>query len=311
MSNLFALQNGSDIRGISLEGIEGENVNLTPATAARLALAYADWLAERLEKQTYDLSIALGRDSRLSGPVLLSACAHALCGVGVRVYDYGLASTPAMFMTTVTPGYLVDGSIMLTASHLPFNRNGMKFFTAEGGLEKADIADIIGRADKEFTPIGRGELSSSDFMKVYAAQLVDKVRLATDSEAPLRGLKIIVDAGNGAGGFFAEDVLKPLGADTLGSQFLEPDGRFPNHIPNPEDDDAINSLADAVKACSADLGIIFDTDVDRAAAVDDKGKPISRNRLIALMSADSVISSACPIRIRRSPVCDAFQKAPT
>ncbi len=285
MSNLFALQNGSDIRGISLEGVKGEDVNLTPATASRLALAFADWLAEKLEKQTYDLSIALGRDSRLSGPALLSAAADALCNVGVRVYDYGLASTPAMFMTTVTPGYLVDGSIMLTASHLPFNRNGMKFFTPSGGLEKTDIKDIIERAEKDFTPIGRGELLPSDFMKVYAAQLVDKVRLATDSETPLKGLKIIVDAGNGAGGFFADDVLKPLGADTLGSQFLEPDGRFPNHIPNPENAEAMRSLSDAVKACSADLGIIFDTDVDRAAAVDDNGEPISRNRLIALMSA--------------------------
>ncbi len=285
MSKLAALQNGSDIRGISLDGVEGEAVNFTGAEAARLALAFADWLAEKLEKQTYDLSVALGRDSRLSGPALLNAAAEALLSVGVRVFDYGLASTPAMFMTTVTPGYLVDGSIMFTASHLPFNRNGMKFFTAQGGLEKANITDIIGRASKEFTPIGRGERSASDFMKVYAAQLVDKVRLATDAETPLLGLKIIVDAGNGAGGFFAQDVLQPLGADTEGSQFLDPDGRFPNHIPNPENAEAMQSISDAVLACSADLGIIFDTDVDRAAAVDNSGKPISRNRLIALMSA--------------------------
>ncbi len=285
MSKLKALQNGSDIRGISLSGVDGEEVNFTPAEAEKLALAFADWLAEKLEKQTYDLSIALGRDSRLSGPALLSAAADALLSVGVRVYDYGLASTPAMFMTTVTPGYLVDGSIMFTASHMPSNRNGMKFFTASGGLEKADIADIIARADKEFTPIGKGELLASDFMKVYAAQLVDKVRLATDSEAPLAGMKIIVDAGNGAGGFFAGDVLKPLGADTAGSQFLEPDGRFPNHIPNPENAEAMRAIADAVKETGADLGIIFDTDVDRASAVDERGEPISRNRLIALMSA--------------------------
>ncbi len=79
--------------------------------------------------------------------------------------------------------------------------------------------------------------------------------------------------------------MQPLGADTEGSQFLDPDGRFPNHIPNPENAEAMQSISDAVLACSADLGIIFDTDVDRAAAVDNSGKPISRNRLIALMSA--------------------------
>jgi phosphomannomutase len=98
-------------------------------------------------------------------------------------------------------------------------------------------------------------------------------------------MKIIVDAGNGAGGFFAEDVLAPLGADTAGSQFLEPDGRFPNHIPNPENEEAMRSVSDAVLASGAHLGIIFDTDVDRASVVDSSGEPISRNRLIALMSA--------------------------
>jgi phosphomannomutase len=102
---------------------------------------------------------------------------------------------------------------------------------------------------------------------------------------PLKGFKIIVDAGNGAGGFFAGKVLQPLGADTTGSQFLEPDGFFPNHIPNPEDTEAMASICKAVIANKADLGIIFDTDVDRASAVDNRGKEINRNRIIALVSA--------------------------
>ncbi|MDE6867530.1 MAG: phosphomannomutase/phosphoglucomutase, partial [Clostridia bacterium] len=90
---------------------------------------------------------------------------------------------------------------------------------------------------------------------------------------------------NGAGGFFADKVLKPLGADTAGSQFLAPDGTFPNHAPNPEDKQAIKSLSSAVVKHGADLGIIFDTDVDRAGAVDCGGGEINRNRLIALLSA--------------------------
>ena len=104
-------------------------------------------------------------------------------------------------------------------------------------------------------------------------------------EQPLKGLRIIVDAGNGAGGFFAHQVLIPLGADIEGSQFLEPDGHFPNHVPNPENGEAMESVSLAVKSARADLGIIFDTDVDRAAIVDAEGKPISRNELIALISA--------------------------
>ena len=89
-------------------------------------------------------------------------------------------------------------------------------------------------------------------------------------EKPLDGLHIIVDAGNGAGGFFVEQILQPLGADTTGSQFLEPDGMFPNHIPNPEDATAMSAMVEAVLQQKADFGIIFDTDVDRAGAVDKK-----------------------------------------
>ena len=94
-----------------------------------------------------------------------------------------------------------------------------------------------------------------------------------------------MDAGNGAGGFFVDKVLAPLGADTTGSQFLDPDGYFPNHIPNPENKDAMASICAAVKKANADFGIIFDTDVDRAGAVDKNGEEINRNRLIALISA--------------------------
>jgi len=94
-----------------------------------------------------------------------------------------------------------------------------------------------------------------------------------------------VDAGNGAGGFYVDKVLKPLGADTTGSQFLEPDGTFPNHVPNPEDKKAMQSICQAVIANKADFGIIFDTDVDRSAAVDFAGNELNRNRLIALISA--------------------------
>lgn len=104
-------------------------------------------------------------------------------------------------------------------------------------------------------------------------------------EKPLAGLKILVDAGNGAGGFFAGEVLAKLGADTAGSQFLDPDGSFPNHVPNPEDAAAMAATIDAVNANDADLGIVFDTDVDRSGVVDKNGRAINKNKLIALMAA--------------------------
>ena len=137
------LQNGSDIRGVSLEGIEGQNVNLTPAVAKVIARAFAKWLCEKTGKAPADLKVAVGNDSRLSGPALREAVIDGLTGSGIQVINCGLASTPAMFMTTVLDGYCFDGSIMLTASHLPFNRNGLKFFTVDGGLEKKDITAIL------------------------------------------------------------------------------------------------------------------------------------------------------------------------
>ncbi|MBL1210004.1 phosphomannomutase/phosphoglucomutase [Geminocystis sp. GBBB08] len=289
--NWQKLQNGSDIRGVALTGVEGEDVNLTPDIIAIIAKAFALWLSQQKQKPTSDLIISIGRDSRLSGEILMNASINAIASLGVTVYDFAMASTPAMFMSTITDGYKCDGAIMLTASHLPFNRNGLKFFTEKGGLEKQDITAILTIAEKgEFPTVKeKGNIEKRDFMLVYANQFVTKIRKSVNHpqhyDTPLQGLKIIVDAGNGAGGFYATKVLQPLGANIEDSQFLEPDGTFPNHIPNPENKEAMKSISQAVIDNQADFGIIFDTDVDRSAAVDSYGKELNRNKLIALISA--------------------------
>lgn len=278
------LQNGSDIRGVALEGIEGQHINLTEDACKDIGRGFALWLRERLGKDT--LRVAVGRDSRLSGETLSGWLCGELARQGVAVTDIGLASTPAMFMSTVTGANPYDASVMITASHLPFNRNGFKFFTSGGGLEKQDIAAILAHAAGDAqTGLAPAQVEQGAFMDDYAAILVNKVRSATGSERPLEGFHIVVDAGNGAGGFYVEKVLQPLGADTTGSQFLEPDGSFPNHIPNPEDANAMAAITRAVAENHADLGIIFDTDVDRAGAVLDDGSELNRNRIIAMLAA--------------------------
>jgi len=282
------LQNGSDIRGVALEGVIGEQVNLTDEVASSLGRAFASWLTKH---GTGEQKVAVGTDSRISGPSLKKAFIGGLEESGFDVLDCGLASTPAMFMTTIDPDLGVEGGVMLTASHLPFNRNGMKFFTKKGGFDKNDISELLQiAAENQFTGAETpGKSSTYDFMSRYAAHLVEGIRKGVRHpktyETPLSGLKIIVDAGNGAGGFFASQVLEPLGADTSGSQFLEPDGHFPNHVPNPEDPEAMESICQAVIREKADLGIIFDTDVDRSAIVDSHGKAVNRNDLIALISS--------------------------
>ena len=278
------LQNGSDIRGVALEGIEGQQVNLTEKVCRDIGRGFALWLINK--KQSQNLKVAVGRDSRLSGENLSKWITSAMVESGLKVTDFGLASTPAMFMATVTKGYEFDGTIMITASHLPFNRNGFKFFTNLGGLEKEDIKQILAYAESDAeTSLSKGSLIKGEFMNAYSNILVNKIKNATGEEQPLKGFKIVVDAGNGAGGFFVDKVLKPLGANTDGSCFLEPDGSFPNHIPNPEDKVAMKSITDAVIKNKADFGIIFDTDVDRAGAVLSDGSELNRNRIIAMLSA--------------------------
>ncbi len=278
------LQNGSDIRGVALEGIENQHVNLTEAACRDIGRGFALWLTQKTDKRP--LRVAVGRDSRLSGPTLCAWICEAMAEEGLLVTDLGMASTPAMFMSTVTEGYTYDASVMITASHLPYNRNGFKFFTPAGGLEKQDISEILALAGGEaHTGLAAGSVESGEFMDTYAALLCQKVRTATGSETPLAGLRIVVDAGNGAGGFYAEKVLRPLGANTDGSRYLDPDGSFPNHIPNPENEEAMHSIMQAVSETKADLGIIFDTDVDRAGAVLSDGSELNRNRIIAMLSA--------------------------
>ncbi len=278
------LQNGSDIRGVALEGIEGQSVNLTESVCKDIGKGFAKWLYKKTGKQV--LRVSVGRDSRLSGEKLVGYISSAMKEQGIKVTDFGMASTPAMFMSTVTRGYEFDGAVMVTASHLPFNRNGFKFFTKNGGVESSDVKEIIAFAEaQDDSKIDGGSITAGQFMDKYSEILADKIRKATGEEKPLDGFKIVVDAGNGAGGFYAEKVLKPLGADTTGSRFLEPDGSFPNHIPNPENKEAMESIVSAVKENNADLGIIFDTDVDRAGAVLSDGSELNRNRIIAMLSA--------------------------
>lgn len=282
--NWKKLQNGSDIRGVALDGVKGEQVNLTEEVVEKLGEAFVIWLKKNDEDK---VSVAVGMDSRISGNKLKAAFAKGLSKQGAHVIDCGIASTPAMFMTTVSGKITVQGGVMLTASHLPFNRNGLKFFTSQGGLNKQDITAILEIASNGgFSEVKEtGSVKEYDFISEYSNILVRTIQEKAKSNKPLAGTKIIVDAGNGAGGFFAEKVLQPLGADTSGSQFLNPDGRFPNHVPNPEDKEAMESICKAVIDNNADLGIIFDTDVDRSAIVDKNGKPINRNALIALISA--------------------------
>ena len=281
-----SLKNGSDIRGVASEGIAGMDINLTDEAVEAIMKGFVAFLANKYSLAADKITVAIGHDSRISAQRIKAACIRAVTSVGAAVMDFSLCTTPAMFMCTIDDSLSVTGSVMLTASHLPFNRNGLKFFTPEGGLESADITEILTYAqDGANLPEGSGSVKEFDYLSRYAEHISGIIKRETGLPKPFDGMKIAVDAGNGAGGFYAEKVLKVLGADVSGSQFLEPDGTFPNHIPNPEDKDAMKAISEAVISSKSDLGVIFDTDVDRAAIVSDAGSEINKNALIALISA--------------------------
>ncbi|MCH5351626.1 MAG: phosphomannomutase/phosphoglucomutase [Clostridiales bacterium] len=284
MGNYEILKSGTDIRGRAIEN-NGKLAILTDKAVGDLAAAFVCWLSESLGRT--NLKIAMGRDSRITGEHFSRVIVKTLRFSQLDFFDCGLISTPSAFMLTQFPSMKVDGAIMITASHHPYDINGLKFFTAEGGVNSAQLDEIIELADRGVRPNTNihSTVLRKDGLRLYCDMLCETIRKGTGLFKPLKDMKIVVDAGHGAGGFFANRVLTPLGADVSGSQFLEPDGNFPAHKPNPEDPEAMESLKNRVLETGADLGIIFDADVDRCGLVAADGTEINRCALIALASA--------------------------
>ena len=282
--SLMKLKSGTDIRGTAI----GENTDLTDDAVKKIIAGFIRVICKKTGRKADELTIAIGHDSRLSAERIRSNTVSVLSHYGIRILDCGLASTPAMFMTTVTIG--CDAAVQITASHHPYDKNGLKFFTKNGGFENEDIIKILEYAESaDISEIsGSDNCEKIDFMTKYAAmhrEMICKGINALNYNKPLEGFHIVTDAGNGVGGFYATEVLEKLGADISGSLYLNPDGNFPNHAPNPENAEAMKCISDAVIREKADFGIIFDTDVDRSACVDSDGNEINRNSLIALAAS--------------------------
>ena len=284
MNNYGILKSGTDIRGRAIAS-EGNSAPLTEQAVRDLAGAFALWTVRRSDKSR--CKIAVARDSRLTGETFAHAIIAELKYAGLEIFDCGMFSTPAAFMTTQFPSMTADGAIMITASHHPKDINGLKFFTPEGGVNSEQLNEIIELADngEKLPRSSTSTVVRRDFLRLYCDSLTETIRKGTGLFLPLKGLKIVVDAGHGAGGFFAKRVIEPLGGDVSASQFLEPDGNFPAHAPNPENAEAMESLKNRVISTNADLGIIFDADADRCAVVTADGTEVNRCRLIALAAA--------------------------
>ena len=289
--NLKHLISGTDIRGI-VSKFEDREINLSGEEVKFIAKGFGLWIEKNCGKQARNenrkIKIAVGYDARLTGTLFSQIIRNVLKNMGIDVYNCGMSITPSLFMTTIFDEYKADGAVMITASHLPSYYNGLKFFSLRGGLEKEEVVELLelSKNNPEFIEVkDKGIEIEKELANDYAKYLVDLIKAqAKNGEKPLQKLKIVVDAGNGAAGFIAENVIAELGGDITGSQFLNPDGNFPNHVPNPEAKEAIESIKQAVLKNNADFGIIFDADGDRSAFIDQEGREINRNNLIALLA---------------------------
>ena len=289
--DLKNMVSGTDIRGI-VSKYEDKNINLSEKEVEFIAKGFGLWITEKCDEiaksENRKIKVAVGYDARHTGPKFSEIIRKTLMEMGIDVYDCGMSITPSLFMTTIFEDYKADGAMMITASHLPSYYNGIKFFTKNGGLQKSDVNEFLEMAEKQEENLIKEEKGVETLKNLaddYASYICELIKNKIGKgDKPLKNLRIVIDAGNGAAGFFAKKVIEVLGGDTTGSQFLNPDGNFPNHIPNPEEKEAIESIKKAVLDNNADFGIIFDADGDRSAFIDKNGREINRNNLIALLS---------------------------
>ncbi len=225
--------------------------------------------------------VALGRDARLSSPAFHRSAVAGFTATGVDVTDLGLVPTPLTYFAAQT--LPVDGLCMITGSHNPPEYNGMKIGVGPTTLYGEGIQEILRAVQAGRFAEGAGTVTPHDVVAPYQAYVQKNIALGR------RRLKVVIDAGNGTGGI-AVPIFQALGVEVV-PLFLEPDGRFPNHHPDPTVEKNLEHLKAAVLASGADLGIAYDGDADRVGAVDERGRVLWGDQLL-LLFARAVLAEA-------------------
>jgi len=220
--------------------------------------------------------VALGRDCRLSSPGFAVALTKGLVSTGCNVTDLGVVPTPLLYFSIFYKKK--EAGVMITGSHNPPEHNGFKLMSGEETLSGPDIQDIYKIVSGGDFAAGSGTVTPYDLVPEYAEYILGNVKLE-------RGLKVVVDAGNGTGGVVAVPILRKLGCETI-ELYCEMDGRFPNHHPDPTIPEAMKDLVAKVLETKADLGIAYDGDADRIGVVDDKGTILWGDQLLVVFARD-------------------------
>ena len=256
----------SGIRG-TIGGRPGDN--LTPVDTVKFAAAYGSWLRD--QRSGKNLTVIIGRDARLSGPMIQSLVENTLVGMGIHVIDLGLSTTPTVEIAV--PLESADGGIILTASHNPKQWNALKLLNEKGEFLDAEagakILEIANAEDFDFSEVD--DLGTVREVSDYIDRHIREVLALEYVEADTirnAGLKAVVDGVNSTGGIAIPKLLEALGVECV-ALYCEPTGHFP-HNPEPLKEH-LGDLCERVVAEQADLGIVVDPDVDRLAFVDENG----------------------------------------
>lgn len=259
----------------SISGIRGTiggavDNGLTPIDAVKFAAAYGTWLQQQYPGQR--LKVVIGRDARISGPMIASLVQQTLVGLGIDIIDLGLSTTPTVEIAV--PMEAAQGGIILTASHNPKQWNALKLLNAKGefisGAEGEALLQIA--ADEAFNFAEVDDLGTITPDASYLEKHIDailKLPLVDAKAIAAAQFKVVVDAVNSTGGTFVPALLRALGVQEITELYCEPTGHFP-HNPEPLPEH-LTELSSVVKAKGAHLGITVDPDVDRLALVCEDG----------------------------------------
>jgi phosphomannomutase len=221
-------------------------------------------------------TVAVGRDGRLSGPMLSAALMRGLMEAGVQVIDVGMVTTPMLYFAANT---LCASGIQVTGSHNPRDYNGFKMVMGGKAIYGDEIQTLRQMIEADGWALkDGGTCKQVDVLSAYTARIVGDIKLA-------RPLKIVVDSGNGVAGASAPGILRAIGCEVT-ELFSEVDGNFPNHHPDPSKPENLRDLIAALKAGDADLGLAFDGDGDRLGIVTRDGNNIYPDRQMMLFAQD-------------------------
>ena len=274
----------SGIRG-TIGGVVGDN--LTPVDAVKFASAYGTFLKNNSKKDK--LTVVVGRDARISGPMIHNLITHTLIGLGIDIIDLGLSTTPTVEIAV--PLENADGGIILTASHNPKQWNALKLLNEKGEFLSAKEGELILQIaeDEAFTfskVDDLGTITKNDaYMDIHIDEVLNLPLVDAEAVAK-RKYKVVVDAVNSSGGIIIPKLLELMGVEVV-KLYCEPNGHFP-HNPEPLKEH-LGDICKLVLEEKADFGIVVDPDVDRLAFISNDGEMFGEEYTL-VACADYVLS---------------------